>query len=138
MKTKHWRTTVPIYGGHVLLSVSDDACVDSKNFHKAFPEAAEAKDDFYAACFYHKSNFAIFLSKSVIEQLEYEILTHEIFHLTRRIMDYHGAKFEIESHEPFALLHEWLTKWVFSKMLPLFKIRRDNRSTAQQRRRNPQ
>lgn len=38
----------------------------------------------------------------------HELLAHEVFHATHRILQHQGTVFTPDNHEPFALLHGWL------------------------------
>ena len=45
----------------------------------------------------------------------YDIVTHEVFHLTTRIMESAGVEFSSDNCEPYAYLHGWLC----GKVLPV-------------------
>lgn len=43
-----------------------------------------------------------------------DVIAHEVFHLTHRIMERNLVKFDISNHEAFALLNGWLMNAILS------------------------
>lgn len=61
---------------------------------------------------YDKRKFGLFFEPAA--QLRQEIIVHEIFHLTHRILEKNHMNFDESHHEMGAYLCEYLTKIVFS------------------------
>jgi hypothetical protein len=107
MKTRRTkrRLEVPIYDAVVWLIVTDDIASERKKWEHLFGPAPAA-DNYDALCSYSGGHtFALFLSRRT---LTLKILSHEIFHLTHRILDWVGANFDATHHEQGALLHGYL------------------------------
>ena len=61
---------------------------------------------------YDKRRFGLFFEPDTL--LRREIIAHELFHLTHRILEKNCMNFDESHHEMGAYLCEWLTKKVFS------------------------
>lgn len=104
-KTKSSRTqfTVPMHEVTVVIVVSDDIPAAYK---REF--GVEIDDTKMACCGYFKRKFGIFLEPAAKARLE--IVAHEIFHLTHRILESNCMNFDEGHHEMGAYLCEYLTK----------------------------
>jgi hypothetical protein len=56
-------------------------------------------------------NFALFFEP---QALTHRIISHEVFHLTHRILEWVGTPFTTDNHEVFAALMGELQQWVYS------------------------
>lgn len=54
--------------------------------------------------------------------LSHNLIAHELFHCTHRILQDTGDTFSSEHHEPYSYLNGWLTGWVH-KQLTKAKLR---------------
>ena len=62
-------------------------------------------------------NFALFFEQSELSKgLTKNVVAHEIFHLTHRILEWVGCPFRSDNHEVFACLNGYLHTWVYSKI----------------------
>lgn len=77
---------------------------DYKSLFKAMPQFFKENDDdnFQAMMLANGHSYGLAFIK---EFSKVSIVSHEVFHLTHRMMDNHGVRFEIECHEAFAILH---------------------------------
>jgi len=115
MKTISAFTRVPIFEVNLYLEVCDSIPKAAKKFDPVMPPLPEGHDPL-ACVRFHKSRFAIFFSKESLASHRHGIIAHEVFHATHRIMQYVQQGFDVDNHESFALLNEWITNWVYSKL----------------------
>ena len=111
MKTVHKQYFIPIFGVKLFLIISKDINKDRKKFENYFgPVQSENYD---ALCSHSGGEtFALFFTASTIDM---RIISHEIFHLTHRILDWVGGNFDKTHHEQGALLCGYLTGLVTSE-----------------------
>jgi hypothetical protein len=104
---------VPIYNATVWLVIADDIIAERKKFDREFG----AGEDYHcrAMCCYSPSNgcFALMFDRN---QLTAEVLAHEIFHLTHRILEWSDSHFDKDHHEQGCLLCGFLTEWVIKQI----------------------
>lgn len=101
--------TIPIYDAVLWLVVVDNPVKERKKWEFMFGPAPAG--DYTALCSYSGGHeFGLFFNR---ERLSLEILSHEVFHLTHRILDWAGANFDATHHEQAALLHGYLMKTVY-------------------------
>lgn len=99
------KLSVPIYDAVLWLVVADNIAKERKKLEHLFGPAPDAHD-YDAMCSYSGGHtFALFFAR---EPLTLKILSHEVFHLTHRIMDWVSANFDAGHHEQGALLHGYL------------------------------
>jgi len=120
MKTKLWKTEVPIFLATLHLVVADKALDGANTLKDIFGKYPETRDPI-ACVLYSGSNFALVFEEKEIRRRGHQLIAHEVFHLTHRIMAYVGQRFDQDNNESHALLCEWLTKWVYSKILDMVK-----------------
>lgn len=100
---------VPIYDAEVRLIVAEDIGKERKRLSKYFGDVLDGSE-YDAMCSWSGGHrFALFLS---YRALTAKVISHEIFHLTHRMMDWVGANFDRDHHEQGALLHGYLTEKV--------------------------
>ena len=104
---------VPIYDADLWLIVTDDIVKDRNKMDHLFGKGLIA-DDYDALCsFSGQNHFALFLKRA---PLTLKILSHEVFHLTHRIMDWVSANFDAGHHEQGALLHGYLMDTIYREL----------------------
>lgn len=100
---------LPIFGARLQLIVANDIRAERKKQEKLFGPVPE--ENFDALCARSGGhNFALFFEPNGLTR---RIVAHELFHLTHRICEWAGVKFD---HESFALLNGALHEWVYSKI----------------------
>lgn len=98
--------TVPVHEVEVVVIVTDDIPAAYKR------EFGVEIDATQMACLgYDKRKFGLFLEPKA--RLRHEVVAHEIFHLTHRILEKNQMNFDESHHEMGAYLCEYLTKVVF-------------------------
>lgn len=106
------RLVVPIYDAHVWLVVSKNVRKERRKWEYLFGPAPDG--DYNALCCYSScSTFGLFFRP---EALTNNIIGHEVFHLTHRMLDWVEANFDKDHHEQGALLHGYLLDWIFSTL----------------------
>jgi hypothetical protein len=112
---------VPIYDAVVWLVVSDEihATRKSRSMVKLFGEPPPAEVDWAALCDYNgRGIFGIFVGS---ESLTVDVIAHEVFHLTYRILEWASAGVDKGNHEAGALLHGYLMNLISGILGPLAK-----------------
>jgi hypothetical protein len=106
------RFVVPIYEARIRLVVSYDVTAERKKFIHLF---GSVPDEYYdAVCSYSGyGDFALFFE---CKPLSLNVLSHEVFHLTHRILDWVSANFDGGHHEQGALLHGYLMETIKNKL----------------------
>lgn len=118
MLSKHIRLirkkfSIPIYDATLWLIVTGNISRERKKWDYLFGPAPDAHN-YDALCSYSGGHtFALFFAR---EQMTLKILSHEVFHLTHRIMDWSGLNFDSNHHEQGALLHGYLMDMVFREI----------------------
>jgi hypothetical protein len=106
MKTKRIKFQVPIHDVSVVVVITDDIPAAYKR------EFGIEIGNAQMACLgYNKRKFGLFFEPKA--RLRQEIVVHELFHLTHRILEKNCMNFDGEHHEQGAYLCEYLTKIVF-------------------------
>jgi hypothetical protein len=96
---------IPIYDAVLWLVVTDDIGAERKAMEHWFGPVPET-DQYSALCSYGRGhNFALFFEPSACTV---NMVSHEVFHLTHRILDWAGMNFDRSHHEQGALLHGYL------------------------------
>lgn len=99
------RLEIPIYDAVVWVIVVDGISRERKKWECLFGPVP-SEDDYNALCSYSGGHtYALFFER---KNLTLKILSHEVFHLTHRIMEWVGANFDSGHHETGALLHGYL------------------------------
>lgn len=112
---------VPLYGDTLLLVLSADAIKSRKAFNKRFGESTDGQ--FSGLCSSNGYHFGLFFDALCFN---HQLIAHEVFHVTHRILEYNSVTFSTENHEPFAFLCGWITGWVYAvtKNVPMKNPRR--------------
>lgn len=97
---------VPIHDVTVVVIVTNDICASYK---KEF--GIDIGNTQMACLGYDRRKFGLFFEPA--SKLRVEIVAHEIFHLTHRILEKNCMNFDEGHHECGAYLCEYLTKKVF-------------------------
>jgi hypothetical protein len=102
---------IPLYPATLIVCVSDDpaderkACLHDFGLYRG-PRKFDGLNSYDNA-----GKFAIFLDRHT---LSHRSLSHEIFHVTHRIMEYVGDRFTPRNQEPYAYLNCWITQQVYA------------------------
>ena len=104
---------IPIYGGVIYLSVSDDPLVERRKHDDKFGMCLVTSCNALASSSDCGGQFALFFKKDFFT---HGIIAHEIFHLTHRILDARSLNFTMSHQESHAYLCEWITDWVYKTL----------------------
>lgn len=97
---------VPVHDVTVVVIVTADI---PASYEREF--GIEIGNTQMAACGYYRRKFALFFEPKSASRLE--IVNHELFHLTHRILETNHMNFDENHHEVGAYLCEYLSKKVF-------------------------
>lgn len=95
-----------MYPAWILLSFSHDVVADRISQNNEFGEYKGGPCGAMCARHPYLGRFGLFFN---IDYIATDEITHEVFHLTHRIMEWLSAEF---THEPYACLNGFLNKWV--------------------------
>ncbi len=101
---------IPIYDQSLELVVTKKLKWAERNRQKAFRINPGSG---LGAVIYRKWRFALILEK---DKISHELIAHEVFHATHRIMEYLGDKFTRRNHEPYAYLLGYLTREIYIQL----------------------
>jgi hypothetical protein len=90
--------------------VADDPADERKAHSNTFGTYTGPNKIYGLAC-NDGGKFAIFLDRRA---LCHELIAHEIFHTTHKIMEYVGDSFTNRNPEPHAYLNGWITSHVYA------------------------
>lgn len=99
---------IPIYDLRFWVGVSDKPVELRAKFDWAFGKRDNS--DFSGTCEYHRSKFAVLFDAY---DLSHELIAHEVFHVTHRMLEFNAVNFGENNHEPFAYLNGYLTQLVY-------------------------
>jgi hypothetical protein len=120
---------IPIYDVVFYLSISDnifDAHVKLKKYFGDPPQY-----EYIGLCVRNGSKFALFLQRNF---LTVNVLAHEVFHLTNRILEYTDPESEAEyPHEHGSMLHGYLFNLIWNE---INKSNRSNKENTNERKSN--
>ena len=105
MKTFQARFVVPVYNAKVVIVHSPDIHAARKKFDREF-QCPGPEDACSAWVSYHLDRFGLFFQDN---NCGLDTVSHELFHLTHRIMAWSG----VADEEAGAILHEWICVRVF-------------------------
>lgn len=101
---------IPIYDVWLHLVVSRKVEAERKKLDHIFdPMPATGYEGWTGLHCYAGQHFGIFIDQN---HICVNIIAHEVFHLTHRILDYIHANFDSEHHETAAVLHGYLMELV--------------------------
>lgn len=103
----HRKFRVPIYDVKFFIVVGDSVDQARKKFNSIFGDYKSDGGQTAAICSRRGENFGIFFEKGNCTP---DIVFHELFHSTHRILEWTGAEMDARHHEHAALLHGWLCK----------------------------
>lgn len=104
---------VPIYDAKVWLVVSDDIEASRKAMERLFGPAPDIHG-YDALCSWSGGGtFGLFFLR---KSMSLNTVSHEVFHLTHRIMEWVSANFDPDHHEQGAMLHGHLMSEVMKKI----------------------
>ncbi len=105
------KLTVPIYGAALWLVVTDNVVKERRKWEHLFGPGP-IEHDYDALCSHTGGHtFALFFA---IKPLCLELVSHEVFHLTHRILEWANSHFDSGHHEQGALLHGYLMKEIIT------------------------
>lgn len=109
MRESVLRFSLPIYDALICVVVSDSTM---HSVNKRKDELHAYADVESSGCvFYDGNRFYCFLR---LEDLDMNVLAHEIFHMTHRISDWAVLNFDQSHHEATAQIHGYLFSRIFS------------------------
>jgi hypothetical protein len=105
------RITIPIYNSVVWIVVATDLVRERKKMSREFGDY-DGLDDFAAMCTHHHTDnkFALFFKPDF---LSINVVSHEIFHLTLRMLEKVSSNINTDNHEHAAYLHGYLMQLIF-------------------------
>jgi hypothetical protein len=104
---------IPIYDAVLWLIVADDIAAERKLMSHWFGPVPDG-NQYDAICSYGDGhNFALFFEP---QACTIKTVSHEVFHLTHRILDWSGAHFDSSHHEQGSLLHGYLMDMVIREL----------------------
>lgn len=99
---------VPIWDVYLHVVVARDPVQARVKMNRIFGEWDD-KDDFYGLLCWKGRQFGLFLETKP----SLELVAHEVFHATHRILERAEANFDAAHHEQAAYLHGWLMERVW-------------------------
>jgi hypothetical protein len=114
MKEKSSMASMPIYHVSFELVVTDDM-IKSQAVEPRFTRLGKQKP--YGCdglAIYREWNFCMMLDK---DRINHNLIAHEVFHVTHRMLDYCGVKFRVNNHEAFAYVNGFLSDYVYKQLL---------------------
>lgn len=112
-KTFKRRFFVPIYDSEVWLVVGEDVLKERQKMDGLFGGPCNVAPPTLALCCCNDCVFGLFFSH---KDLTIQLVAHEVFHLTHRILEYTNSAFDAEHHEQGALLHGYLFEEVWRQL----------------------
>lgn len=114
-KYREWATIipVPIYDQALEFVVTTNSSASQERRKAQFQ--LEETSPCIGCVLHHEYNFAFLIER---QHLNHEIIAHEIFHATHRILEYvtSEAKFRRNEDEPYAYLCGYLTREVYRQL----------------------
>lgn len=109
------RINIPIYDIFLNIYIGENIYEERKKYDDVFGPHLDGPDesDFGALCSYNlkTGNFMLLFD---LDDFSIGSLSHEIFHMTHRMMEYIGIEYCEESGEAFAYLNEYLFENIYS------------------------
>ena len=108
------RFAIPIYKAEVWLVVAEDMVAARKKMVDLFGDLPTDMEDAAAICSYDGSGrVGLFFAQ---EELCVEVIAHEVFHATHRLLDWAATNFDKDHHEHAALLHGYIMDLVMKEI----------------------
>jgi hypothetical protein len=110
---------IPIYNARLWIVVSDNIRHERKQMADIFGDY-DADVDYVGLCSDSGGHrFAVFFQR---DSINIELVSHEAFHLTHRILEWVGANFDNEHHEQGAMLHGYLMDVIWREVFRFSKM----------------
>ncbi len=110
------RIKLPIYGSTLWFAMADTAKIAHDYLVKKgeFPKWGDGEEyEYFALCCNKANTFGIFFG---LDDRGMGTLSHEVFHMTHRILEFTGCRFDHgdnENHEHAALLNGQIFDWAY-------------------------
>ena len=101
------RYIVPIYNTELWIVVTDNVKHERDKMDKVLGSFSMS-NEYEGLCSSNYSYFALFFEKRALQRKAVNLIAHETFHLTHRIIEWAGANFDEDNHEHGAILHGYL------------------------------
>ncbi len=115
------RKVIPIYNAKLWLVVCDNVKDERVKLNRVLG-TFDLIGEFDGLCSSNFNCFALFFEKKRLEKGALNLVAHECFHLTHRIIEWAGANFDEDNHEHGAILHGYLTDLVHSEVGKFGKV----------------
>lgn len=112
---------IPIYGAKLWIVVSDNVKHERDKMDGVLGNSLMS-DEYEGLCSCNYSFFGIFFDKRALEHRAVNLIAHETFHLTHRIIEWTGANFNEDNHEHGAILHGYLLDLVYREVSKFGKV----------------
>lgn len=106
---------IPIYDLRLWVCVADDVLAERKKMAWAFG-APKGCEDCPGLCSFEGGRFALWFERKFVC---HELIAHEVFHATHRMMEACSSTFYDHASEPFAFLTGYLTTLVYADLYRL-------------------
>jgi len=113
MKEKSCLIKVPIYNTRFELVATDDMIKSQKKEPRFSFLGKQKPTDAHGLAMYCDWNFCVILDSRCVN---HNVIAHEIFHATHRILDYCGLKFKVGNQEAFAHLNGYLSDFTYHQL----------------------
>lgn len=107
------RIGIPIYGATLWIIVTDDIPNEHKKWEHLFGKGPEDGNYYALASHSGGDTFALFFMR---DPITLNIITHAVFHLSHRIMEWASVHFDAGHHEHSALLNAYLMELVCKEL----------------------
>lgn len=97
----------------LLIVVTNDVERSRVARNRLFGEPCDDHSSWTGLCAYHGFRVGLFFER---EELCHDLIAHEVFHATHRILERSGVAFGLHNHEPFAHVCGWLTGLVYGEL----------------------
>lgn len=119
MKSKSKKLSIPIFNVVVYIVICDNIYKERNKKQWVDMFGNLLYDDIGALCSYnHKGKFGLFFT---FDNLFTRVITHEVFHLTHRILEYINSPFCKELHEVGAQLNGYLNTEIQIEINKMYK-----------------
>lgn len=104
---------IPIYDVAFFLVVTDDLLRSRLRRSGWLGVVSPGWEAGSGLCSFHGHRFALFAQR---RYLCHDLIAHEVFHLTHRILESSSVPFKEDNHEVFAYLNGWLSEKVYGEL----------------------
>ncbi len=104
---------VPLYSVRLLIVVTEDVERSRVSRNHLFYPPRNDHSSWTGLCAYNGFRIGLFFERA---ELCHDLIAHEVFHATHRVLERAGVAFALHNHEPFAHLNGWLTGLVYSEL----------------------